>query len=165
MIKHILIIILVFFSINLLAQNYERALGIRVGLTSGVEYKKFINYDTAIEGLISFQRGGTQFTYLRVYHHPIMLFMEGTVLFYYGFGGHFGYTRWSNKKYYINGYTYRRRVTAFNLGIDANIGVEYQFPDNPFVLSFDYKPYYEVSMPQDFNTNNYDFAISLKYSF
>jgi hypothetical protein len=118
-----------------------------------------------VEGLITFQGGGAQFTFLRQFHHPLSNSQEDKVFIYYGFGGHLGYTKWSQKEYQINGYTYRRNDVSFGLGLDANIGIEYYLPESPIVISLDYKPFVEINFPQDFRRNNYDIAISIKYVF
>ncbi len=165
MTKYLLLFGIVLCTMQSIAQNYDRALGARIGVTSGIEYKKFHDDISGFDVIFSFQRGGVQFTYLQLYHYPIMLHSDGQFLFYCGFGGHLGYSRWSKKKVRIDNYTYRRKKLAFGVAINVIVGIEYQLPHYPMVVSFDYKPYYEVGYPGYFEKNNYDFAVSIKYTF
>lgn len=165
MVRFFQILLLLLFSNQILSQSYDRAFGVRMGITPGIEYKVMIDYEEAYQALFSFKRGGIQLTYLKLYHEPIFLFTEGKFYFYFGYGTHAGYARWTSEKYFFNGYAYRKSLNQFLMGVDGNVGIEYQFPRNPFLVYVDYKPYLELSYPINLIMNNYDLALGLRYSF
>ena len=63
-------ILMIILSLPLISQEYDRAIGIRGGVTSGFTYRQFLDEEVALEGLLSFKRGGIQIMLLREIHQP-----------------------------------------------------------------------------------------------
>jgi len=58
------------------AKEYEKAVGLRGGLTSKITYKKFLNDIKAMEAMISFRVNGLHINTLRKYHQITFLEFE-----------------------------------------------------------------------------------------
>ena len=59
--KKVAIALLLSLPVCLFAQDYERAAGVRLGVTSGITYKKFTNEQEAIEMIASGRNEGIYF--------------------------------------------------------------------------------------------------------
>jgi len=129
--KSILVIFSIFFSITMFSQNYNSAIGLRGGLLNAVTYKFNVNDWSAGEGIASFRYGGVNIIGLYTIQNDWDF--EGVPLqWYYGGGGHVGFTgnRWNGTNF--NGGAY--------IGVDAVIGIEHTLADFPVNISLDYKP-------------------------
>lgn len=114
------------------AQQYDLAIGLRSGSYNNFTFKKSIDDFTMTEGIISLRPRGFMATGLLEYQKP---FMETDALWwFYGFGGHLGV--WEGSRSNASDVT----RTAYGIGVDAIIGVEYNFPNIPFNVSLDCKP-------------------------
>ena len=58
------------------AKEYEKAVGLRGGLTSKITYKKFLNDIKAMEAMISFRVNGPHINALRKHHQITFLEFE-----------------------------------------------------------------------------------------
>lgn len=165
-IKHCTFALLLFIvSFISYAQDYNEAVGVRVGIRSGVVYKNYFDYENSLQAMLTFQRGGAQFVFVRQFYQPVMLGVTQKLFFYYGFGGHIGYSTLSNQFFELNGELYRRREFSASIGIDASIGLEYHVIKYPLILAVDYQPFNEISVPIYFRQNYLDFAFIAIYSF
>ena len=70
--KYLITTTLILLSMEAAGQDFSRSVGIRGGLSSGVTYRQFLNPELAYEGLMSFRKGGLQFTILREHFRPTM---------------------------------------------------------------------------------------------
>ena len=163
--RYFLIICFVLLSFNTMSQDYFRAAGFRGGYISGFTYKQFLDDEMAVEGLISFKYRGIQATVLRLFHRPALFEFSDNLYFVYGYGGHFGYTYSDKISFFFNRYYYDEEAFYPIIGMDAYFGVEYPVRNYPFVISFNYKPFFEYSIPGFFKVNLSDFAFSFKYTF
>ncbi len=112
------------------AQNYDNALGLRLGWGFGVSFKHFISDEAALEGIARF--GGvymsyTQITGLYQKHKPLDEVLPG-LQWYIGGGGFIGL--WGGD------FTDR----SLRIGIAGNIGLDYAFEDIPLNISLDWIP-------------------------
>lgn len=141
--KSALILILVFISGVAMAQ-YDFAIGVRSGGTSGLTLKK--NYErSAIEGIVGFWHDGLSVTAL--WEKKEMAFDVQNLNWYYGLGGHVsiygedfdgdGGPSWYSHPHDIDD-------GDLGLGIDGIVGLEYKIPEIPFAFSLDFKPFIEV---------------------
>jgi len=156
--------------------GYQTAVGLRAGgYSSGLTVKHFLSgkNNVAVEALATTEYGarGARLTALLEKHVPISDIKN--FQFYYGAGAHLGAYR---GRYYFDDARYRRgkkydtyRVYYTDdrfhpvLGADLILGLEYKIPDLPFVVSIDYKPFFEVF---DGVTGLYsDAAFSLRFAF
>ncbi|MBU2020435.1 MAG: hypothetical protein KJ941_12375 [Bacteroidetes bacterium] len=139
----VLTIALIFgLSHNYTAQlNYNTAIGLRAGGTSGLTIKQALGGNRAFEGIIGVWNYG--FTVTGLYEIYVPTSASG-LNWYYGAGGHLaantGYYYWYDSrrdKYYKNG--------GLGLGLDGVIGIEYKIPKAPIAFSLDLKPFIEFN--------------------
>ena len=122
--------------------NYNTAIGIRAGATSGLTIKHFTgNRGSAFEGIIGLWPDAMSLTCL--YEKHANAGAEG-LNWYYGGGGHVFFE--SGKHYYRDYYYYRGYYNdhAAGMGLDGIIGLEYKIKPIPFAISLDLKPFFEV---------------------
>jgi hypothetical protein len=158
-------VLLVIVSLPAIPQEYYRAIGIRGGLTSGFTYRQFLDEEIAVEGLLSFKKGGIQLTLLREIHQPGLTEFSDNFLFSYGFGGHIGYIHSDYHYFFTERYYYPQQRYLPVIGMDAFIGLEYVLRQFPFTFSLDFKPFFELFIPGFFNLNPGDFAFSVRFRF
>lgn len=167
--KAAIILIFYLFVQNAFSQVYEKQVGIRLGVTSGISGKVIKDDRTAIEGLLGFRDGGIQMNVLLESYHPLIKTNTTHWMMYFGGGGHVGYVdgynrvrRWSN----TSGYYYEeQRISGPVIGIDGVIGTDYTFNKVPITLTIEFKPYLEFQDFQHFQVNFWDFGFGIKYSF
>jgi len=124
--------------------DYNTAIGLRAGETSGLTLKKAMG-SNAIEGIIGVWGHGLSVTGL--YEWVVPAGASG-LNWYYGIGGHVafetGYYGWykhgRREKYYKEYYN-----GGFGLGVDGVLGIEFKIPKAPIAISFDLKPYIEIN--------------------
>jgi len=110
-------------------------------------------------------RGLQMHAFTEFYEYDLFPFTYQLV-FFYGFGGHFGYESW-NEEQVQNGLRREVTRTSFLAGIDGLIGVEYLFYDAPMVFGLEVKPYLDLYGKDglEFDVMPYDFAFTVKYLF
>jgi hypothetical protein len=135
------------------AQQYQTAIGGRLGFFSGFSAKRFINDQHALEGLMSFRWTGFVFTGLYEYQQP-MRDIENLDWF-VGGGGHIGF--------WADGYKYDDHYyeSGGNLGIDLIGGFEYHFKTAPITLGIDLKPAFNIVGHNHWRGNG--FGITVRY--
>jgi len=114
------------------AQQYDLAIGLRTGSYTNFTFKKSLDDFTMTEGIISLRPSGFMATGLLEYQRPMA--ETNALWWYYGFGGHLGV--WEG----LRTNSSDLRGTAYGIGVDAILGVEYNFPNIPFNVSVDCKP-------------------------
>jgi len=148
-------------------QVFERQLGMRLGVMSGITGKVILDRKTAIHGTLGFRKGGVQlYTLLEVYKLLDKSTNQNWYL-YFGGGAHVGYIngynrvrRWSNSTGY---YWEEQRASGPVFGLDAVMGVEYNIPALPLVLFCEFKPMVELQNFNRFKANFWDTAIGIVY--
>jgi hypothetical protein len=167
--KIAIILLLVSFTGSVYSQIYEKQVGMRLGVTSGITGKIIKNDRTAIEGTLGFREGGIQLYGLVESYHPLIKTNTTHWMIYFGGGAHMGYIngynrvrRWSN----TSGYYYEeQRIAGMVIGIDGVIGTDYTFNKVPITLSFEFKPFLELQDFRTFDVNFWDVGFGIKYSF
>lgn len=167
--KTLTISVILLLPLCLLGQGIERAGGIRLGHTSGVTYKKFMNEDEAIEMLLSGRRDGTQFTALYEFHSPLEISFDKNFFVYYGVGGHIGYENYDDlKKVLISedpvAFEFEEK-NYFVMGFDLMAGVEYRYLSAPITIAFEIKPYFNFIGMRHTKSHFWDAGLSFKYLF
>jgi hypothetical protein len=161
----ILLLVLILLPTAAIAQNYTRDAGIRFdGRFSGT-YRQYNLDEEAIEGILFIGRRGFTLTVLKEYFQPALGHVSENLYLQYGFGAHAGFGFFDNynmlyRTIYLDDY----RFTPL-LGLDGIIGLNYRFPEFPFELCVDFKPYFEFSTIQYFNLCLNSIGVSLKYKF
>ncbi len=134
---------LFFFSLPFaFSQDYDSALGIRLGSANGISVKSFVSSQTAVEGMIVYRRHGIRMIGLTMVQIPLGR-NSGTSL-YVGGGAHYGFNQLFNPE------AYAHQVA----GVDGIVGIEFAFPHSQMSLSFDLKPMYELLGSRGFSGNN-----------
>jgi hypothetical protein len=126
--------------------EYKNGIGIRVGSTSGIDFKHFMNSTHAMEFILGIWPNAVGFTGLYEVHAATGV--DG-FKFYYGGGAHL--TVGSNRGYFVTNrtrdreYVYRYGRNGIGIGVDGVVGLDYKIPVIPFSISVDLKPYLEVT--------------------
>ncbi len=168
--KNILTLILIIaFGYSLQSQAFERQLGLRLGTMSGITGKVIKDRKTAIEGTLGFRKGGVQIYTLLEAYKMLDKNTNQNWFMYFGGGAHVGFIngynrvrRWSNTTGY---YWDEERVSGPVFGLDAVMGVEYNFPVLPIVLFFEIKPMAELQSFNRVRINFWDTGIGIVYRF
>ncbi|WP_297088571.1 hypothetical protein [uncultured Draconibacterium sp.] len=162
--KRLFVILLLSFPLALSAQTFNKAVGIRGGLSSGFEYRFYTDDANSYKFLLATRDDGIQLHAFKEFHqYDLFAFSEQLSLF-YGLGVHFGYEQWD--KYYVqNNTSWYEERTALLAGVDALVGVEYLFYEVPLSVGFEVKPYVDVLGRDFFNLELFDFAFTIKYLF
>lgn len=167
--KLIAVILLVFAGLTSQSQMFERQLGVRLGVMSGITGKVIKDKKTAIEGTLGFRKGGVQLYTLLESYKVLDKNTNKNWYMYFGGGAHIGYIngynkvrRWSNS----TGYYWEEEFTSGSvIGLDAVMGVEYNIASIPMTLFFEFKPLVELQSFSKVRTNFYDMGIGLVYIF
>lgn len=126
--------------------QYNFAVGVRSGGTSGLTLKAITSPTTAVEGIIGFWNDGLSFTGI-FEKHPQAFDVEGLhwmlgvgahVAFYEdNFRGKTGPAWYDDHPEIVDG--------DLGLGVDAKAGIEYKFPVIPLAVSVGFKPFLEFT--------------------
>ena len=142
--RKLVLITLILFSSSIAMAQYDFAVGLRSGGTSGLTLKKN-NGSSAIEGIVGFWSHGVSLTGL--WEKQQNAFDEPGFNWFYGFGGHLAFygdkfdgrggAAWYNHPHDIDD-------GDFGIGIDGIVGLEYKIPDVPLAIDISLKPYMEI---------------------
>jgi len=155
-------------SFSVMSQHYLRSAGLRMGHTSGITYKKFVEKEQAVELMVSGRHNGMQFNTTYQWHSPANFSFDNNFVVYYGIGGHVGFER-------LVPYNLEfqqpfpeldlRRRTYYTMGVDVVCGIEYRMLVAPLTISLEVKPYLNYIGFQALDGKFWDSAISVKYVF
>lgn len=166
--KHIYLIInfLILATISY-AEEPVKAIGIRGGLSSGIEYRVFSGNLTSYKVLLSTRKQGLQLTGMKEFHVPDAFDIdEEEFTFVYGFGAHAGFESWHREIYDdIYHISYSERRSGPIAGLDALAGMEYNIREIPLVFGIEVKPYFNLFGKNFFQLQPFDFAFTVKYTF
>ncbi|MCY1720322.1 hypothetical protein OU798_08205 [Prolixibacteraceae bacterium Z1-6] len=162
--KHLFTLLVLLLPATLFAQTFDKAIGIRGGLSSGIEYRFYTDDANSYKFLLATRDNGVQLHAFKEFHQFDMFNFTDQLIFFYGVGVHFGYEQWD--KYFVHDNTswYEDR-TALLAGLDGLAGVEYLFYEVPLSIGLEVKPYFDVLGREMFNIELFDFAFTLKYHF
>ncbi len=141
---------------SVVAQDYSTGIGVRGGLYNGLTIKHFLGQKSAVEGIVATRGGGFDLTLLYEIHKD-NAFDVDRLNWYYGIGGHVGL--WPDSYFPNNTYTGLNTV----LGVDAILGLEYNFSEIPINVSLDWKPAFNILGGNRFLGDGG--ALSLRYIF
>ena len=153
--RFLTLIVMAFVMSFSFAQDYSTGIGVRGGLYNGLTIKHFIGANTAVEGMVATRWEGIDLTALYEIHANA--FDVSRLNWYYGIGGHVGL--W-NGDIVPNSTTTGQYVAV---GVDAILGLEYNFEEIPVNVSVDWKPSFNILGYSKFYGDGG--AISLRYIF
>jgi hypothetical protein len=159
----IFLIPLIMAPFHIKAQDYQTAISLRSGVSSGISLQFFRDESKAIEGLLSFRNNGLQLTVIKEYYRPVLLKHSTHIFAFYGWGGHLGF-EWSTSHYHDD-FPPRVFSSGPSAGLDAIAGAEYRFYKVPVTLGLNFKPFAELSATRFFNLNLWDFGFIVRYAF
>lgn len=144
--KHLLTLCLCLalcFGSELQAQEgYKDAIGLRAGNLGGISYKRFLNYPSAIEGILGFNyQNGRLYTLTGLYEYHVFI-------------------NYDLNLFIGAGLTLGANADEFRLLGEAIAGIEYTLPDFPLSFSLDFKPSFHV-FKSTFFFNEY--ALTVRY--
>ena len=146
--------LLVIISFSSYAQDYNTAIGVRLGSGTGITVKHFIASNRALEGILDTRWNGVRITGLYEVHKGIP--NAAGLGWYYGVGAHVGF--WSSRN---------RRNDFGNasavVGIDGIIALDYTFNELPINLSLDWKPAFNIVGYSGFWGD--EIAVGVRYAF
>lgn len=145
--------------------EFNNAIGIRAGETSGLTFKRKFHGSNSFEGIVSFWPHTIGFTGL--YEKNLKTGVPG-LNWYFGGGLHVNAGPTYRTYYWYNRgdryiyYTERRANVAF--GVDGIIGIEYKFKPIPLAISTDLKPFIETGT-YGYHYVSIDPSIGVKFAF
>ena len=139
----VLFTLMIFVTGTSVAQ-YNFAIGLRTGGTSGITLKK--NYErSALEGIIGFWNEGLSITAL--YEKKSRAFDVEGLNWFYGAGGHIAFygDDFDGDGYSWYDHPHDRDDGDLGLGIDGMVHLEYKIAEIPLAFSLGFKPYIEFT--------------------
>lgn len=141
--RKFLLIVTLFNSLILSAQ-YNFAIGIRAGGTSGITFKSFNSAGNTLEGILGFC--GDCFSITGLFEKNREINNTNGLSWFYGGGAHIAFyedDRWFSERNYDDD-------GALGFGVDGIIGIEYKIPEVPLAFSLDFKPFVEITTRNNF---------------
>jgi hypothetical protein len=159
-----LFLLLLLFCMAGFGQEYRHALGIRGGLTPGVEYRQYFNDNFSGKFLLGWRNSGLQFHGLFEIHRKDLFIGTDQFDFLYGAGLYGGYQRWHEIRH-EGKYDYAIVKSGMVAGIDGLIGMEYTSASLPVSIGLEAKPILEFGGEPGFDIIPWDLAFTIKYLF
>ena len=111
------------------AQPYNKAIGVKFPVGTGLTYKKFITQKAAMEFQALYAEESFRLAGLYEFHFPFTK-AEG-LNWYVGPGAHLGFYKSQYQKSYSS---------KMDIGIDGVLGLDYKFNGLPINISLDWQP-------------------------
>jgi hypothetical protein len=156
--KRLIIVFLCFFSCVCFAQEKSQAIGLRLGMVQGITYQNTINESFSGEAVLAMFRYNPMLLGFVQYYVPKFLDNEQMALF-FGLGIHAAYIEGhKNVEWYPDFQS--QQLWHFLSGVDAQMGIKYNFSEFPLNLSLDFRPAYNLV---GHNGYWFDMALSIRY--
>jgi hypothetical protein len=154
--KITLIALSTILSFNTFAQDYQKSIGARLGLSNGVTYKQFISPHNAIEvvGSALFMSGSA------LTGNSIYAGLSGEYLWSWNMGVE-GFSWFVGPGVSVGMWT--GAYSGFNVAINGMVGLEYKFAPIPLALSADVNPHFYLL--NSVGISPLVGALSLRYTF
>ena len=151
------------------AQYYQNGLGLRLGKTSAISYKRFLTREQALEFWASGRDDGFQLTTLYEWHKPTNLNISDNFYFYYGVGAHLGYVKDQSVQRVLFPDTgvilESSNESLFTMGVNTIIGLEFRWVAVPMTIGLDIKPFFEFIGMRETEFTFWDVGVNFKYIF
>jgi len=157
-----------FSFVQMQAQDYQSAIGLRMGSPVSVSYKTFLSETNALEAFVSFRSntisrslGGHKWSYIGIgaayqVHAPLEIQGLDGLYWYYGAGGSIYF--WNYNDAFFDDYG------NMSLGIQGYLGLDYKFDGAPINMSVDWVPSFFINGYITGFGANYG-AFSVRYTF
>ncbi len=153
---------------SLSGQINTRQAGVRIGARSGIFYQASSetgNAETAYNAMISFNNRGIQLTGLKIIYENPINGISPNLFFGWGYGGHAGFIYSDHVRAMGEAYYFTEERFCPLLGIDGWLTAEYRIRDIPVIVSLNYKPFLEITIPAFVRLMPADFGLSVSYVF
>lgn len=147
------------------AQGYQKSLGLRGGLSSGLEYRYYINDENSYKLLLSTRDRGLQLHAMKEFHRYDLFYFSEQLVFLFGAGIHTGYQTWDVVHLVDFNKLWFSTHSAFIAGVDGLAGLEYVLYEIPVSLGVEVKPYLDLFGREIVKVQPFDFAFTVKYLF
>jgi hypothetical protein len=136
-------------SFNTFAQDYQKSIGARLGVNSGITYKQFISPHNAVEimGTALFSSGGKTLIYSDNSGYALYS-TENSNSYYFGLSGEYLWS-WNvaqGMSWFVGpGFSvgmWTGAYSGFNVAVNGMVGVEYKLAPVPLALSVDLHPHF-----------------------
>ena len=98
--KRLLFLILFLIPVSFLcAQDFNQAIGLRGGLSSGFEYRFFTDDANSYKFLLSTRNRGVRLHAFKEFHQYDLFEFSDQLVFFYGVGIHAGFESWDVESY------------------------------------------------------------------
>ncbi|MFA6769664.1 MAG: hypothetical protein WCR71_00640 [Bacteroidales bacterium] len=148
--KTLLLLAAIIITSGAFAQDYTKAIGLRIGSSIGASYKQFLQPTHAIEGILDLDiidKDQMKIKVTGIYQFHFDVNVDGLSLF-AGPGASAG--------------IYIGDSSGFLMAIDGMAGIEYKFMNAPIVLSFDWNPKVQIITNAGFKPDN--FGLTVRYT-
>jgi len=162
---YFLLMLFLLFASQAGAQVEERAIGIRGGISSGIEYRAFSDEELSYRLLLSARHHGLQLTGLKEFHRYGLFDWCDQLVFVYGFGAHLGYEKWMAYRPGPEGPDYWKHRTGVVAGLDGLAALEYRFWKIPLTIGLDAKPYFNFFGRNFCQVQPFDIGLTIRYVF
>lgn len=162
--KYTLLLLLSVCLTGLQASEKEHAAGVRGGISSGFEYRYYLNQSSSLKLLLSTRDRGVQLHGLYEQHERGFFDFSRRLTLVYGGGIHAGYESW-HRAYYIGHTRFSELASRPLAGVDLLAGLEYPFLVLPLSVGFEVKPYLDVWGKNYIRVQPFDFAFTVKFHF
>lgn len=153
--KHLLLFLIVLLPAILPAQNYNRSLGVRTGSSRSIFYEVPSDALSSNRFMLSSRDGGQNIAVMKIYRRYKMPEIPEYLTFYYGYGAHAGFVRWEEDHKNRED----RHYSAPIAGLDAIVGLSYDFTEIPVSLTIDARPYFDYGGANIFSISPGDICI------
>ncbi|PSR52125.1 hypothetical protein AHMF7605_00600 [Adhaeribacter arboris] len=123
---------------------YKTGIGLRGGYyATGLSIKQVIKNEVAVESILGAGSRRCGVMLPLIYEKHDSAFQARGLKWFYGLGGHVDSYQ-SDCYYRRKRYVVFDRVNVAAIGVDGVLDLEYAFPEIPFTLTLDYKPFAET---------------------
>jgi hypothetical protein len=155
--KHILLFCILASAIPTLlnAQSYNQAIGVRTGNSRSFFYEMPAPNLSTYRFAYNRRDGGRNISAMKIFKRYNMDNLPEHLTFLYGFGAHAGYVSWTE----THNNDDERYYTSPIAGLNAIIGLSYDFTEIPVSLTIDTSPHFDYGGPSIVNISPADFCI------
>ncbi|MBN1769178.1 MAG: hypothetical protein JXR50_08935 [Prolixibacteraceae bacterium] len=137
------------------AQSYNQAIGVRTGSSRSIFYEMSAPDLSTYRFALNWRDGGRNLSAMKIFKKYKMDNLPDHLTFYYGFGAHAGYVSWAEKRNFDE----ERHYASPIAGLNAIIGLSYDFTEIPVSLTIDASPHFDYGGPFIVNISPAEFCI------
>ena len=150
---------------QLVAQHFDKIVGVRMGTSPEFFYEKENSEEmSSLRIMGGFRQGGRQLTVMKIIRNYSFEEFPANVSFYYGYGIHTGTIRWNEKTIDSHGYYWKNKHAPV-IGLTALVGLQYHLTGYPISITCDAKPLFDFWGSSIFKSHPLNIAFGAIYHF